>query len=210
MTRKKNKNQRNMLNDENACIRYLMKEMDPSEEVLMERAMMEDDDLLIEVESLRQTLKRLEGLPEKNPPAHLTESILHYASEKAESHKSSNIFSFHPVRYAAAAVLIAGVSIGSLWVYQQSNSADAGQADPQTSEVAKSAPLKVLPVKESKTEPWVDRENVIYFHDQFNAGSTEFDSILKNSMDKLTPLSNPFYYHTGSRSLQMTGSGVQQ
>ena len=34
-----------MLNDENACIRYLMKEMDPSEEVLMERAMMEDDDL---------------------------------------------------------------------------------------------------------------------------------------------------------------------
>jgi hypothetical protein len=34
-----------------------MKEMDPSEELLMERAMMEDEDLLIEVESMRQTLK---------------------------------------------------------------------------------------------------------------------------------------------------------
>ena len=51
-------NRLNMQNDENAVIRYLMKEMDPSEEVLMERAMMEDDDLLIEVESMRQTLHR--------------------------------------------------------------------------------------------------------------------------------------------------------
>jgi len=40
-----------MQNEDNACIKYLMKEMDPSEELLMERAMMEDEDLLIEVET---------------------------------------------------------------------------------------------------------------------------------------------------------------
>lgn len=204
MTRKKNKNQRNMLNDENACIRYLMKEMDPSEEVLMERAMMEDDDLLIEVESLRQTLRRLDKLPEKTPPAHLTESIVDYASEKAENRSSSHIISFLPLRYAAAAVIVLGLSVGSLWVYQQTNSADSDKAVTKSAETV--LPLNVLPVSEIKTEPWVDRENVIYFHDQFNTGGNEFDTILQNSMRKLTPLSNPFQYSSGSRSLQMTGS----
>lgn len=208
MTRKKNKNRRNMLNDDNDCIRYLMKEMDPSEEVLMERAMMEDDDLLIEVESLRQTLKRLDDLPKKNPPSHLTESILEKASEEAEKRRSSNILSFQPVRYAAAAVLILGVSVGSLWVYQETGSGDAGQENLRAGEIA--APMSVLPVDENKMEPWVDNQNVIYFHDQFNEGSTEFDSIMKQSTDKLRPLNNPFYYNTGNRSIQMTGSGVQK
>lgn len=198
-----------MLNDENACIRYLMKEMDPSEEVLMERAMMEDDDLLIEVESLRQTLKRLDELPEKNPPSHLTESIIQKASEEAEKRTSTNIFSSQPVRYAAAAVLILGVSVGSLWVYQQSGSENtAGKDNLRTSEMT--APMNILPATDNHTEPWVDRQNVLYFHDQFNDGSTEFDSIMKKSTDKLKPLSNPFYYNSGSRSIQMTGSQVQQ
>lgn len=208
MTRKKNKNQRNMLNDENACIRYLMKEMDPSEEVLMERAMMEDDDLLIEVESLRQTLKRLDELPEKNPPSHLTESIVDYAKEEAEKRTSTNILSLPPIRYAAAAVLILGVSMGSLWVYQDTNSADASQQSLQTGELV--APMNILPMQQSKTEPWVDRKNMLHFQDQFNEGNTEFDSIMQNSMKKLRPLSDPFQYNSGSRSIQMTGSKVQQ
>ena len=208
MTRKKNKNRRNMLNDENACIRYLMKEMDPSEEVLMERAMMEDDDLLIEVVSLRQTLKRLDELPEKDPPSHVTESVIDLAAKEADKRTSSNIFSIQPVRYAAAAVLILGVSVGSLWVYQQNSSEDSGQQNLRTSEIT--APMNILPATESRMEPWVDRQNVLYFHDQFNDGGTEFDSIMKKSTDKLKPLSSPFYNNTGSRSIQMTGSEVQQ
>lgn len=207
MTRKKNKNPRNMLNDENACIRYLMKEMDPSEEVLMERAMMEDDDLLIEVESLRQTLKRLDKLPEKDPPSHLTDSIMQYASEEAEKRSSSTVFSFQPVRYAAAAVIILGVSVGSLWIYSENNSTETDRQNLQASEVV--SPMGLIPVKQNSPEPWVDKQNVLYFHDQFNDGSTEFDSILKNSTNKLRPLSNPFYYNSGSRSIQMTGSEIQ-
>lgn len=210
MTRKKNKNQRNMLNDENACIRYLMKEMDPSEEVLMERAMMEDDDLLIEVESLRQTLKRLDQLPEKSPPAHLTNSIVEHASREAENRKQSPFISLQPVRYAAAAVLILGASLGGLWVYQDlgSPNSNEGQAALQANEARQT--FNMLPVTDSSTEPWVDRKDVLYFNDQFQTASTEYDSILKNSLNKLTPLSNPFYYNTGSRSLQMTGTGIQK
>ena len=45
-----------MHTDENNAIRYLMKEMDPSEEMEFEKQMREDENLLIEVESLRATL----------------------------------------------------------------------------------------------------------------------------------------------------------
>lgn len=219
MTRKKNKNQRNMLNDENAPIRYLMKEMDPSEEVLMERAMMEDDDLLIEVESLRQTLKRLDELPDKDPPSHVSESIIKYAAEKAESRKSENILSFEPLRYAAAAVVILSVSIGSFWMYEQNSEAgndanatlNSGTSEARANLSDMAIPsLNVSSLGENHTEPWVDKSDVIYFQDQYNSQTAEYDSILKNSLQKLTPLSNPSFYNTGNRSIQMTGTGIRQ
>jgi len=208
-----------MLNDENAPIRYLMKEMDPSEEVLMERAMMEDDDLLIEVESLRQTLKRLDELPEKDPPSHVSESIIKYAAEKAESRKSENILSFEPLRYAAAAVVILSVSIGSFWMYEQNGKAannanatlnsETNEAGANLSDMAIPS-LNVSSFGENNTEPWVDRSDVIYFQDQYNSSTAEYDSILKNSLQKLTPLSNPSFYNTGNRSIQMTSTGIRQ
>ena len=46
------------INDD-GCIRYLMKEMDPSEEIEFEREMMKDEDLLIEVETLRKSFQKL-------------------------------------------------------------------------------------------------------------------------------------------------------
>ena len=56
-------------------IRYLMKEMDPSEEIEFERCMMEDENLLIEVECLRRSLEKTKQLPNFNPPESLTEEI---------------------------------------------------------------------------------------------------------------------------------------
>lgn len=205
-----------MLNDENAPIRYLMKEMDPSEEVLMERAMMEDDDLLIEVESLRQTLKRLDELPEKDPPTHVSESILEYAVEKAESRRLANILSFQPLRYAAAAVLVLGVSVGSFWIYENPDEVNPSNDSANTAQTATSVSdmsvpsLNISTFGENNMEPWVDKKDVIYFQDQFNSSSAEYDSILKSSMQKLTPLTNPSFYNTGTRSIQMTGTGIRQ
>lgn len=198
-----------MLNDENAPIRYLMKEMDPSEEMLMERAMMEDDDLLIEVESLRQTLKRLDELPEKNPPSHVSESVMEYAAEKAESNQPSYLFASKPVQYAAAAVLVIGASLAGFWVIEQ-------QGDTNTSQISADMGNNAIPSLnistggENSSDPWVDNKDILYFQDQFNSSSAEYDSILKNSMQKLTPLTNPSFYNTGSRPIQMTGTGIRQ
>lgn len=210
-----------MLNDENAPIRYLMKEMDPSEELLMERAMMEDDDLLIEVESLRQTLKRLDKLPEKDPPSHVSESVMEYAAKKAEERNTPNILSFQPLKYAAAAVVLLSVSFGGYMVYQEMDGTTTGlSADSNAKTEATQSrtemgdmgipSLNVSTIQGNRAEPWVDNRDVIYFQDQFNSSSAEFDSILKNSMQKLTPLSSPTFYNPGSRSIQMTSTGIRQ
>ena len=57
-----------MINNDEGCIRYLMQEMDPAEEIEFEREMLKNQDLLIEVESLRRTDKKLGKLPLINPP----------------------------------------------------------------------------------------------------------------------------------------------
>ncbi len=193
-----------MKNDDNACIRYLMKEMDPSEELLMERAMMEDDDLLIEVESLRQTLKRLDELPDVEPPAHVRRSVMQEADEAARRRKKSSILSFKPVKYAAAAIIFLGFSVGGYLMYQQEEASGTDRAT-LSSGINNTPP--VSRAKAQKTDPWVDRQDVIHFDERFQNANSDFDSILKSSTDKLTPLSDPFNQNTRSRSLQMTGTG---
>ena len=231
MIRKKNKNQISMKNEDNACIRYLMKEMDPSEELLMERAMMEDDDLLIEVESLRQTLARLDDLPDMDPPAHVREAVLEQAARKAEERNKPSVLSVghKAYRIAAAAVFLITCSVGGYWYMQQEEAAQT------TGESASSASMQVQALSSSsaaerqasppssvasassdqmqnitqKPEPWVDRQDIIHFTEQYQQGSTEFDSMLQTTTQKLVPLSDPFYLNNRPRSLQMTGTGNQ-
>lgn len=214
-----------MQNEDNACIRYLMKEMDPSEELLMERAMMEDDDLLIEVESLRQTYSRLDDLPEMDPPAHVREAVLDEAAKKAEQIKAPKMRSlgFDSYRMVAAAVIVISCSLGGFWYLQQET------AQEQSDTSASSASVQVQSMRASsadeksaapssadeasnlsqKPDPWVDRQNIIRFTDQFQQGSTDFDSMLQTTTQRLVPLSDPFYMNNRPRSLQMTGTGNQ-
>ncbi|MDZ7694328.1 MAG: hypothetical protein U5K69_24935 [Balneolaceae bacterium] len=109
-----------MPNDNNDSIRYLMKEMDPSEEVLMERSMMEDEDLLIEVECMRQTLNKIEkNLPKVEPPPDVTQAVINKAAKHKKQERSSGIIPVSLGSYgigyiAAAAVVAVGLISGSL------------------------------------------------------------------------------------------------
>ena len=190
-----------MQNDENAVIRYLMKEMDPSEEVLMERAMMEDDDLLIEVESMRQTLHRLDDLPEKKPSADLSASIIQQAAEHKEQGRSWPHVPTQVYKYAA--VLLIGMGLGSgVWLMIDSSPSgnDATNAAAIVTDFANTS------TQQTDTKPWVDRENVIYYQDMFNRQSSDYNAILETSMQKLTPVDGSFRSNTGTRNLQLTGS----
>jgi hypothetical protein len=191
----------NMQNDDNAVIRYLMKEMDPSEEVLMERAMMEDDDLLIEVESMRQTLGRLDDLPEKEPPAELTESLIEKA---AKQHKQQSLWPSIPpqvLRYAA--VLVIGMGLGSgLWMALSSSSGESTDYDLSSLTTT----FEQVEQLNADVKPWVDRENVIYYQDIFNSQSSDYKAIRETSMKKLTPVTESLYRNPGSTNIQLTGS----
>lgn len=195
-----------MENDGNDVIRYLMDEMDPSEEVLMERAMMEDDDLLIEVESMRQTLKRLDDLPEKEPSEELTNSIL---EEAAEHQKSWYQLPSIPTQvYKYAAVLVLGMSLGSGFWLLQGNTGEPRNEAPQTASINAELPahLQTVSNEKSEVEPWVDHNNILYFQDRLNANSTAFKGIIKASMKKITPLQGQPTLNFNSRNLQMVGA----
>lgn len=209
-----------MPNDNNDSIRYLMKEMDPSEEVLMERSMMEDEDLLIEVESMRQTLKRLDDdLPEVEPPAHVTENIL----KKASEHKPDTSSYIIPISmgkngmgYIAAAAVVAVGLISGVFFYQEgSERTETGQSTQQkAASVSSQTPLEALDVQmlpvnstDIDVEPWVDRNEILRFEDQFSEqGRAEYDSILNTSTEKLKPLNDQMQLNGGAPRLQLTGS----
>ena len=204
-----------MSNEDNACIRYLMKEMDPSEEVLMERAMMEDEDLLIEVECMRQTLKRIDkGLPLVDPPSHITQKII----DQAAKQKKTTLIPGQQWRYgvsAAAAVVLVGVLSGVLWFHT-----DSTQTDPATENspaVSRSVAVTASPSYEyskpqttdnrQEIQPWVDRNELLRFQDQFSSEHrADFDSILNSSTEKLKLINDTGYLNSRPRSLQLTGS----
>ncbi|MDR8391160.1 hypothetical protein NC796_08430 [Aliifodinibius sp. S!AR15-10] len=217
-----------MPNDDNASIRYLMKEMDPSEEVLMERSMMEDEDLLIEVECMRQTLKRLdEDLPEMDPPAHVTQDILNKASKHKPNTRSGLIpisFSGSRIGYVAAAAVMAIGLVSGVLLYQdrvggtesdsqtQQNSSAASVSSSPTVDVDAgqlnaSIQSQAVETAEAEIEPWVDHQQILRFQDQFSEQTrTEFDSMLNTSIQKLKPIDDPLDMGSRSRSLQLTGS----
>lgn len=195
-----------MQNEDNAVIRYLMKEMDPSEEVLMERAMMEDDDLLIEVESMRQTLQRLDDLPEKSPPDELSDAIVRQAAKHKQ--EASTWPSIPSEAYKYAAVLLIGMGMGSgLLLYLDSSPTQQTNVGNEASISTNIQPTNTTNASE-EAEPWVDRDDVIYFQDMFNTESSAYDLIMQTSMSKLTPVNDQALQpNPNSRNVQLTGSG---
>ncbi len=131
-----------MRNEDNECIRYLMKEMDPSEELLMERAMMEDEDLLIEVESMRQTLQKLDRLPELAPPPNVRNSVMEKAAEQARKNRKNNRSFANPFRYAVAATLALTITAGGAW-FMVGSDTDRKQQAVTASTSSSSAPAEV-------------------------------------------------------------------
>lgn len=209
MKKKMNKNINSMPNDKNASIRYLMKEMDPSEEVLMERAMMEDENLLIEVESMRSTLQRLDkNLPFVKPPTELTERIVRQAAKKGKGKSTvwNRFFSLNTVKYAAAAtVAVLALITGYMWVELESRPAPADI--PSYPASVTSSSFIITTVGETQPEPWVDNNNILRFQDRFNSDNqAAFDSILSSSTRKLTPLNGSDVTNPRIRSVQLTGS----
>ena len=201
-----------MRNEDNDCIRYLMREMDPSEELLMERAMMEDENLLIEVESMRQTFKKLDQLPQVDPPSDVCNSILQKASEHAEKKRNANFFK--PVyKYAVAATLALTITAGGMWFYigegtnQGSSSTELSQGavNFESDMFFLNDIVQKASTNDSEIEPWVDRNNVLHY--EAGKEDSNFKAILQNSTQKLQLIDHPVNRRQRPGNIQLTGSG---
>ncbi|MFD2532469.1 anti-sigma factor [Gracilimonas halophila] len=179
-----------MHTDENKAIRYLMKEMDPSEEIEFEKQMREDGDLLIEVESLRATNNKLSGLPHKTPSADLTATIIENAKE-TQSRRSSgtaNII-FFMKRGIAAAILLGAFTGGYMYYSDYSSSQPPQSTGAET------------------VEPWVDRNEILRFSaDQQEEQSSTLDADLDRSYEKLQLVNDPTGTNSSGNGILLTGS----
>ena len=140
-----------MQKSDDVCIRYLMREMDPSEEIEFEREMMADENLLIEVESLRKTYQKLGKLPVYEAPKDLISKITSDAikAQKEEINRSKKWTANLSRFVAAAAVAILVVSTG---VYFAGN------------EILPNTPTEIVDSNSnSGITPWVDRSNNLHF-----------------------------------------------
>ncbi|WP_421774879.1 hypothetical protein [Gracilimonas sp.] len=189
--KKNEKKSKSMHTDENKAIRYLMKEMDPSEEMEFEKLMREDEDLLIEVESLRATKRRLSGLPLKTPPENLTQKITNDAKQlRSDSLKNSKNITFFLKRGIAAAILLAAFTGGGYYFYNgEANTAPASASDSQT------------------IEPWVDRNEILRFSgDQPVSQSASLKSDMDKSYDKLELVNDLNGSSNAGSGILLTGS----
>jgi hypothetical protein len=166
-----------------------MKEMDPSEELEFEKQMREDEDLLIEVESLRATNKKLSALPDQNPPEHIIDNITEQAGRAAQKRSGFN-FQNKVIKAAAAAVLLASISGG--FIYYSSIS-------PETSATNVASGQAI--------EPWVDRNDILrYAGEAPTTAETTIHPDLLNSYDKLQLVNEPMGNTNPSNRILLTGS----
>lgn len=192
-------------------VAYLFKEMDPSEEVEFERDLEKNENLLIEVESLRQVQERLNDLPQVSAPDHVLNSI---CREAADLKKSSRTYGLRSFYYAAAAMVLVGFVAGALLLDQSSENSDASQAATGISSLSINSEASGAEghgsdqtASATKISPWVDNNEVLRFGDsQPRTDAASMDSVLRDSYNRLTPVTNPTQSGYINRQLQLTGS----
>lgn len=183
-------------------IAYLFKEMDPSEKVEFERLLRKNDNLLIEVESLRNISSRIDQLPEISAPDTVIQSVCEQASERK---KSSKIVRSKPFYFATAALLSIGFMAGALLIESDETASDTENASVGSvgSIQATSTNNAAGTAADREITPWVDENNILHYT---GLESDRSDSLLENSYRRLTPVTNPSQNSSYQRNLHLTGS----
>ena len=183
-----------MLNSDEGCIRYLMREMDPAEEIEFEREMLKDENLLIEVESLRRTYQKLGKLPLENPPQALVDQVKEnvVAEQRKRTERSKILFMnfARAVASVAAALMIVSTAF---YFYGDFNS----------------TPIEnTSTIQEPNIQPWVDRSEVIQFVGTTNQplAPTSLDADVEKSFDKLKLVNSETGFSTPNRRVILTST----
>ncbi len=181
------------LNDED-CIRYLMREMDPSEVIEFEREMLSNQDLLIEVESLRSTYNKVKKLPLKETPKEVLERVKALAVEeqKKKADQSFKLIGWFGKSVAAIACIILLVSSG-IYFFTPDSAADKSPAN--------------LVQSATPVQPWVDRNEIITVTDRMDENrALLIGEEYEKSFEKLIPVNNSEEYRSPRQGVLLTRS----
>mgnify|MGYP005848408065 CR=1 FL=1 len=187
-------------------IKYIYGELDPSEEIIFEREIKEDSDLMIEVESLKKTRKKLEDIPVIQPPDHLTKKVfefsVHHSNSQSRGQSSLLYFSF------AASILVV-IFFGYMFSLNGNTESRTDILDSGI-ETNRSELIQQMPANRSNDvnfSPWVDKNDIIHVNDLYNTNSkASFDSIIRTSTQKLTPVVPLEQGSVNHREFHLTGS----
>lgn len=198
------------MSDKNSrSVAYLYDEMDPSEKLEFERDLNVDENLLIEVETLRKISEKLHNMDTIHPPDDVVNAILQTLEERktAAGNKRSQKF----VYYSAAAILILGLTYGFIFTEDAGNEISNGSDSASIGTFQQILPASVnTATRSSEAErvmPWIDRNDVLYFREGlYESETSSIDSIFRQSFQKLTPITNPSQSPTARQNLHLTGS----
>jgi len=187
-------------------IKYIYGELDPSEEILFEREIKENSDLMIEVESLKKTKQRLNGVPVIQPPDHLTKKVLEFS----DNHRNGQARGQSLLYFSFAASVLVVIFFGYLFALNEEHENSAGVAsssigDNETVLIQKRPDNRA---NEVSLSPWVDKNDILHVNDFYNNSNmnASFDSVFRTSMQKLTPVLPLEQNSMKNRELQLTGS----
>lgn len=198
------------MSDRNSrSVAYLYNEMDPSEKLEFERDLNNDENLLIEVETLRKVADKLHRMDTVQPPDKIVDAVMQSLVDRKAVAGSRRSRKF--IYYSAAAIFIFGLTYGFILI------GDVGDVISNNSESASVGSFQnVLPAsmgssakvsETGKVMPWVDHNEVLHFRDGlYGSEASSADSIFRQSFRKLTPITNPSQSPTARQNLHLTGS----
>lgn len=190
-------------------VAYLYNEMDPSEKLEFERDLKADENLLIEVESMRKVSTKIHQMGTVEPPEEVVNAVLQSLEERKAVAGSRQSQKF--VYYSAAAILMLGLMYGYILIGGVDNeiSTDSETASIGTFQNVTNAPMEneTDVSATDKLMPWVDHNDVLHFREGFYGSETSsLDSIFRQSFQKLTPITNPSESPTARQNLHLTGN----
>ncbi len=183
------------INDED-CIRYLMREMDPSEEIEFEREMMSNENLLIEVESLRSTYNKVKKLPLKQTPAEILEKVKKQAvsDQQKQLRSSFMLIGWFGKTVAVAATILLLISVSVYFI-------DFGALT--------DSPSETTIISAGSVQPWVDRNEIIKISDRTDAIQAQrIGADYEQSYEKLIPVNKVVIPSNQRQGVLLTSSPV--
>ena len=200
-----------MSNVDELCVKYVFDELDPSEITLVEQAMHHDQNLLIEIESLKSTWRKLKKLPEMSPPEDISKAVLDQAREYSNQQQLFGTQWNNPGLLATAAIVLFSLMISTAYLLpgDNSKSADDVQASGEMNRAGTSGGSVVAienPDMHSLFDFKAHQRNLLYPVESDNEPAAA-DTLLRDHTESdisnvQTPIMSPVF-----RDFHLTGTG---